>query len=444
MITKHFVLAAVLIAAGTVLAYAGGGAAAGRTQLGDTIIIAHDYIEYDTNTYAPKSAYEEKVLAWRKQIQRENNVTIKQVNFGMDSYTDNLLSSIMAGKPIAQVCYLYNESYPSYYNQGLLFPLDTIAGVDFNASTPVNWNQDIRRFWTFPDGHTYGFTPGYGEERRNIGLFFNKRILRDAGIDPESIYDMQKAGTWTWAALEEMLRKTTKDTDNDGKVDIYGLGNQNLASAHMAANGASYIDKDAKGNIISTLNSPALLEAMAQVQGLFNKGYIMRDGAANMAFKNGMTAFWAGYEGDLADLAGMKDDYGYALFPKGPRATDYRVIERDSVYMIPGTYSAGDAEKIMRLYMLWIQAPPGAVPGEWKTQEYPKYQDARAVDETLAAFRSGKHFMFQYERIVPGMHPYDLEGKVGDLSKTPAQLLEAVSQDWSGKIAEVNRLLQKK
>ncbi|MCR4993645.1 MAG: hypothetical protein K6A45_11420, partial [Lachnospiraceae bacterium] len=45
------------------------------------------------------------------------------------------------------------------------------------------------------DDAIYGFNVGYAEP--GTGLYFNKTLLKEAGIDPDTIYDMQKNGTWT-------------------------------------------------------------------------------------------------------------------------------------------------------------------------------------------------------------------------------------------------------
>jgi ABC-type glycerol-3-phosphate transport system substrate-binding protein len=52
-----------------------------------------------------------------------------------------------------------------------------------------------------------------------MALFFNKRLFREAGLDPNLPYDMQKAGTWTWSAFIDVCKKLTRDTNNDGRMD---------------------------------------------------------------------------------------------------------------------------------------------------------------------------------------------------------------------------------
>lgn len=54
-------------------------------------------------------------------------------------------------------------------------------------------------------------------------MYFNKQVLRNAGIDPDSIYDAQKKGTWTWDMFEKLIAKCQKDLDGDGVDDVYGM-----------------------------------------------------------------------------------------------------------------------------------------------------------------------------------------------------------------------------
>ena len=83
------------------------------------------------------------------------------------------------------------------------------------------WNPVTNKFMTKADGKVYGVHVGKTEPRSC--LFFNKRVLEEAGIDWNTIYDMQADGTWTWEAWENIMAQVQRDTDNDGVIDIYGL-----------------------------------------------------------------------------------------------------------------------------------------------------------------------------------------------------------------------------
>lgn len=42
------------------------------------------------------------------------------------------------------------------------------------------------------------------------GLYFNKRLLSEAGIEPQSIYDLQESGDWTWDKFEEICKQIAR------------------------------------------------------------------------------------------------------------------------------------------------------------------------------------------------------------------------------------------
>ena len=108
----------------------------------------------------------------------------------------------------------------------------------------------------------YGLYTGKSEPRQC--LYFNKRVLTEAGIDWNTIYDMQKDGTWTWAAFEEMLAKITKDTDNDGVNDIYGIlgSGDDMFCCLVFTNDGAFFDLDADGKLQPAMNSDNVIEAL--------------------------------------------------------------------------------------------------------------------------------------------------------------------------------------
>jgi len=130
--------------------------------------------------------------------------------------------------------------------------------IDLSAE---KWNPVTTNFMT-KDGKVLGVHVGKTEPRSC--LFFNKRVLEEAGIDWNTIYDMQKDGTWTWEAWENIMDQVQRDTDNDGIIDIYGLtgSGDDMAVALVFANGASFFDKDENGKITLAVDSQAALDAL--------------------------------------------------------------------------------------------------------------------------------------------------------------------------------------
>jgi ABC-type glycerol-3-phosphate transport system substrate-binding protein len=127
------------------------------------------------------------------------------------------------GKPMA------NGWFADWNNNDLL---------DFSRD---KWNTGIIDFMT-KGNQVFGIATGAPEPRQC--LFFNKKVLEDAGIDWNTIYDMQRDGTWTWDAFEKLCAQLTKDTDANGVNDIYGLtGNNNdLWMAAVFGNNGSFFD----------------------------------------------------------------------------------------------------------------------------------------------------------------------------------------------------------
>ena len=82
------------------------------------------------------------------------------------------------------------------------------------------------------------------------GIYFNKRLLEEAGITADSIYELQENGEWTWDKFEELCSQVQADTDNDGVIDRYAMVNfrSTFYNEAVASNYGDYIAMDDKGN----------------------------------------------------------------------------------------------------------------------------------------------------------------------------------------------------
>ena len=56
-------------------------------------------------------------------------------------------------------------------------------------------------------------------------IYYNTTMLKNAGIT-ETPQQLAAKNKWTWNDLKNMARKLTKDTNLDGKPDIYGFGTE--------------------------------------------------------------------------------------------------------------------------------------------------------------------------------------------------------------------------
>ena len=227
--------------------------------------------------------------------------------------------------------------------------------IDLSAE---KWNKADLDFMT-KDGKVYGVHAGPTEPRSCV--FFNKRVLSEAGIDPESIYDAQKDGTWTWDKMIEIMDKVQRDLDNDGVYDIYGMvgSGDELAIGLMFSNNAAFFDYDENGKLAIAANSQPALDALQMRKTMAENYMAPQPEGSNWDWfkdywKQGTVAFypgqtWQGFN-DGAEMADMEDEWGCVMFPKGPNAETYVSMACDNIYGVPNVYDDETAKKIMQIY----------------------------------------------------------------------------------------------
>jgi hypothetical protein len=411
----------------------GEGGSSSKIDLGGVnVVLGFDNVNrnYDTNTYVSASAYGDKLLAYRRQIQRDYNFTFKEDTlYHWDYYGSQWNAAMVAGKPLSEIFYFQGE-FPAWYQNGWLAPMP--ASIDFYKSVNgLSWSPQVAKALTW-GGKTYGFAVNPGTSYRNPGIMFNKRLLKEAGYDPDYPYDLQKAGTWTWEKFAEICKKVTQDKNNDGKIDIYGHAGLDI-TAVVTSNGGQYIDFDtATGKFVNATTRPEWAEAFN-----YNKSLDPYKGGS---FEQGTAVFRDRNEESLnradSQYLSFADDWGWVVYPKGPRVDDYLVYARDDVYCIPSTFSASDVEKFMTALQLWMTPPPEAGVDGWKQDQYRWYRDERAVNETLAIMRNPKNCVFPIIYLTE-LSENDPRGD------TAQQQIESVQAPWAAKLAEYNAIIGK-
>jgi ABC-type glycerol-3-phosphate transport system substrate-binding protein len=408
------------------------------------VTIGNWWADYDVNTVVPKSDYDERLLEYRKAVLKENNIVIRQKNIASwNEMSQIAATSIMAGRPAAQVFVLQPDWALALYRQNLLADVSANNQVKLNSTSPVDWNKSVTETFTF-NRKTYAFQAGYGDSLHAPILVWNKRLFREAGLDPNLPYDLQKSNQWTWDKFLEISKKLTRDINNDGIIDIYAMPRDlstEILDAFVVSNGAMYVNRDSKGKLINVTNRPEFVEAVQFFLRLRNEKVMMERPQGSEwnwhipAFNDGKVAMRIDQHYIAHnDLQNMKDDWGMVVTPRGPRAKNYILFTDENVMVVPSTYNKDQINAIMWATQAWLTP----IDNNWKAPLYQLYRDRRAIDETWVLIRDPKLQQWRYHLHVPGLNRGGIAWEIWYHDGEAAQLIEAVGPQWNALIQDAN------
>ena len=274
------------------------------------------YGTYDAAAEA-SSAAGKYAIAQRKKIEEKYNCKIVPEAINYETFMPKLLMGDSSGADIIDFC---GTMLVGMVKNELVYPLDEL--VDLSQSHfDTDAMKNIRYF-----GHYYGAIPertGFDNIGTQLVMFFNKRLVKNAGYDPDSLYKMQENGTWTWDKFAEIAGKIT-----DTSKGIYGIGNgyrdNYLWMSLMLSNGQDLIANE-NGKPVFNISNPKSLEALEFWEKISGNLYTPSDTTQDAKFIQGNIGFLPQYVNrmDYSNFKNMQDDYGIICFPKGPSANRY-------------------------------------------------------------------------------------------------------------------------
>ncbi len=399
----------------------------------------------DWEARPPASKQEEDTFKYHKWLADTYNFTWKQKQLsGWDAHPQIVSNFCITGGDENYVFTIDARSAITGVRADLFYDLSKLKNIDF---TKAKWASGTEKMLVKGNSF-YAMRPLQPEPRG--GVFFNKRLLQEAGIDPDKPYDLQKEHNWTWETFEQLIKQCTYDTNNDGINDAWGMANSSSEFAPLAAisNGMPMIGKDANGKFVNNCGQDQVLEALAWCAHMATSYEMPQPEGSEWnwmytAFINGQVAFLADQEyhaqnnGTFAD---MTDDWGFVCFPLGPKGDGkYHTLHNDNMYVIPNCYDDERAEKIAKVFDMMTDPTPGYDTSDsWKEPFYACFRDPRAVDETL-------QFMLdtptpRWDTFVPGIN------YMGDVIwvtypgvVTPQQAYEDTKDVWASLLSDVNR-----
>ena len=414
-------------------------------DFGGVDVTIYDYWSGEGARKEDPTEEESLQYAYRDWINETYNVNLQQKQGGDWGSNATEMSNFNSAPDGSLRMYIIEPgSVASLVSGGVVAAIPSTY-IDPNSD---KWNAAEREFMTI-NGKLYGLYSGNSEPRGC--LYFNKRVLQEAGIDWNTIYDLQKEGKWTWAAFEEMLAQITKDTDNDGVNDIYGIlgSGDDMYVCAVFSNGGCFFDFDENGKIFPAMNSDATIEALTWGQGIQQKYWAPTPEGANWdwykdAWKQGYCGFYMyqtyGGFNDNSEMADMEDPWGCVAFPVPNEGDTYVTVVSDNITLIPSCYDAETVSKLAFLYDLWSNPTPGFDDEDsWIGNKY-NFTDARAVDETYAMLREPEHcrinnvtYLGTQNDVLGSSLLWALGGS------TPAELIEAGMPAWQALCDDFNK-----
>ncbi len=421
-------------------------------DFGGATVYFYDWWSNDDEEHSTRNADpsdDEKALYdYRDWLEATYNVKLVQKNLtgAYDTMTTELAAMVKDKKNDVLCTMTIDPNFAAGpMREGLIMPwtIDT---------TGDEWNKASVGFGTY-NGQVLGVLMGADEPREEV--FFNKKVLEDAGIDYNEIYDAQADGTWTWDKFEEYMKKVRKDVDNDGTYDIYAMtGNPDrVLRGCVYSNGGTFFDNDPEnGKLVITANSDATLEGLAKRVEWYNEYMPKQDDIAPGSnwdwfegfWKEGTTAFFVGqnYEGFGSGTPLMPScdfPWGSVAFPKGPRAEDYIYATVANIDVIPNVYDEETALKIQQIYYLYHLPTPGVdAETSWIEDRFLSITDERAIEETVGMLRVGhaignKTNLLGDENAVLGSSLF-----WAIYGQTPAEAIDAAMDGWQHQVNVFN------
>ena len=283
--------------------------------------------------------------------------------------------------------------------------------------------------------------------------------FEEAGIDPNLPYDLQASGEWTWARFEELCEVLTRDTDGDGKTDVYATCSDGTDTLQclVTSTGKDFLTVDKTGTIYNNCKDESVLGAMEFAAKLYEKGYEMpepSDAASDWyisAFRDGKAVMQFAEESLCRPDAPygencMTDAVGFVVPPKPDGQEDYYTYVYGNVWVIPSCYDAETAADIAFAYDLYTNETPGYNdPVSYQELYYNDFFrgsvcDERACDETLPYYNDKRkdtvNFLTRY--LVDGLDIRDLTQYYPFVEKTPEACVNDVWDSWQELIDVAN------
>ena len=424
-------------------------------NLGGRDIVIADW--WDNNwEFARGTEAENNYADYQESMMQKHNYTIRYDNryYWGEQAEVNILA-IVSNEPIADIITIdYRFLGGFFQSEPLLLDVSKVPEFDFSDE---KWNKSVLDSMSIGSS-IYGFSH---EFEPTLGIYFNKDLieqLRGASYR-DVLYDWQANGTWTWDKFKTFAKSLTKDTNGDGKTDVYGFCGQQSVFFEMAmlSNGHTIVSKAADGRRVNNATRTSIVNDCNWAYSFYTEGITRRQSEAELndgmwnyfdyMFAEEKSAMILSFVYRAEEFSAYDFDLGFVCFPKGPNASDYVSVCQQNILAIPNTTETREnLNDIAYAYNIFSDTSRlKEDENYWKTYYVNQFKDSRAINETVNMLVNSCPRVMESSYVVPGLWDnsngviqcqilYDLDTALA----TPDVVLDAANPGIVDALADFN------
>lgn len=251
--------------------------------------------------------------AWQKiskQFNKENakgyKVKIEYIpRSGSGGGYEDKVNAAITTNTLPDIISLDGPNTAAYASSKVIAPLDDYL-KDANMSDVLD---SIKKQGTY-NGKFYAF--GFSES--GVGIYYNKKMFQEAGIDLTSLPTLKNP--WTWREFEAISQKI-KDKFNTPAIDIQlANADEMLTYAYTPfiwSNGGDIVNESGT-KAEGYMNDKKSVEGLQFIQDLVKKGYTTNT-PVKKGFETGKYAMLLSGSWTMADLSENYKDIDYGILP---------------------------------------------------------------------------------------------------------------------------------
>lgn len=263
------------------------------------------WVQFSDET-AEGKAWEQVVQNFNKKYKGKYKVVTEYIpRSGSGGGYEDKVNAAITTNSLPDVITLDGPNTAAYAKSKVITPLDDYL-KDNNMEDVLD---SIKQQGTY-DGKFYAF--GYSES--NVGIYYNKKMFKEAGIDESSLPTLKKP--WTWDEFKAVSKKL-KDHFKEAAIDFrLNSNDEMLPYAYMPliwSNGGSVVNEDGT-KAEGYFNSKESTQAVQFIQYLVKEGYTTVS-PVEKGFETGQYPMVLSGSWTIADLQTNYKDIDFGILP---------------------------------------------------------------------------------------------------------------------------------